>query len=77
MKKEFNFKGAKRVGDRFKGKDVYVGCRQCSSNHSLISADPPQGDEMQQSEELIAKFLKSWSSTGARFRGSEAGFQFQ
>jgi uncharacterized protein (DUF4415 family) len=24
MKKEFNFKGAKRVGDRFKGKDVKV-----------------------------------------------------
>jgi uncharacterized protein (DUF4415 family) len=24
MKKEFNFKGVKRVGDRFKGKDVKV-----------------------------------------------------
>lgn len=24
MKKEFNFKGAKRVGDRFKGKEVKV-----------------------------------------------------
>ena len=24
MKKEFNFKGAKRVGDRFKGKEIKV-----------------------------------------------------